>query len=166
MSRGRRSRLLAALAITVLFTVNTIRHMFEGVRPFDWLMLVVEVAVLVLIAWEIGRDIWHKRKMRGRYDELFEYLDKGQKLHWSCPQVTPDGSPRDIGLKWENSVKAWIKETAAFLRRYSPKASKMFLKEVNDSYFDIVNNADFWLTALFERLRNLREIMEKCDVYF
>jgi hypothetical protein len=167
MSRGRRSRLLAAFAITVLIMVNTIRHMFEGVRPFDWLMLVVEVAVLLLIAWEIGRDIWHKRKMRLRYNALFEHLNKGQQLHWSFPQLGPNACNRDERLEWENSAKNWIKETAAFLRRVSPKAATMFLREVNDSYFsDVVNNPDFWLTALFERLRNLREIMEKCDVYF
>jgi hypothetical protein len=167
MGRGKRVRLLVAFGITMFIMGNTIRHMFEGVKPFDWLMLTVEVAVLVLIAWEIGRDIWHRRKMRIRYDSLFQYLDKGQQLHWSFPQAGPDGCNRNERLAWENSAKQWIKDTAAFLRHISPKAATMFLREVNDSYFnDVVNNPDFWLTALFERLRNLREIMEKCDVYF
>jgi hypothetical protein len=146
---------------------NTIRHMFEGVRPFDWLMLVIEVAVLLLIAWEIGRDIWHKRKMRVRYDALFERFDKGQQLRFSFPQLGPNACNRDERLEWENSAKTWIKETAIFLRGFSPKAATMFLKEVNDSYFsDVVNNPDFWSTALFHRLENLREIMDKCEVYF
>jgi hypothetical protein len=158
---------LACFAVTVLIMCNTIRQMFEGVRPFDWLMLAVEVAVLLLVAWEIGRDIWHKRKMSARYNALFERLDEGQKLHWSFPQLGPNACNRAERLEWENSAKNWIRETAVFLRRYSPKAATMFLREVNDSYFsDVVNNPDFWLTALFERLRNLREIMEKCDIYF
>jgi hypothetical protein len=151
----------------MLIMCNTVRQMFEGVRPCDWLMLAVEIAVLLLIAWEIGRDIWHSRKMRYRYNALFECLDKGQQLHWSFPQLGPDSCNRAERLEWENSAKTWIKETAAFIRRYSPRAATMFLREVNDSHFsDVVNNLDFWHTALFERLRNLREIMEKCDIYF
>jgi hypothetical protein len=164
MSRGRRARLLVCVAITLLIMVNTIRHMFEGVRPFDWLMLVIEAAVLLLIAWEIGRDIRHKWKMRARHDELFVYLDKGNKLHWNAP-LSFDAPTAVVG-EWESAVKKWVQDTTGFLKRYSPQAAAMFLQEVDSTYFEVANNPEFWDTAVYERLRNLREIMEKCDVYF
>jgi hypothetical protein len=160
MSRERKSRLLVCFAVTVLIMGNTIRHMFEGIRPFDWLMLVIETAVLALIAWEIGRDIWHKRKMRRWHDTLSGLMSKGQKLRWRQPN---DDEPV---AAWENSAKAWIRETGDFLEQSSPKAAAWFLQEVDSSYYEISRNKHFWDTALFTRIQNLRDIMEKCDVYF
>ena len=46
---------------------NTIRHMFENVRPFDWLMLAIEVAVLFAILYEIIMEGVHRRADARRF---------------------------------------------------------------------------------------------------
>jgi len=51
-------------------------------------MLLIEAAVLLLIAWEIGRDIWRKRKVRSLLNTAFDFVQRGQKLQALSPQGT------------------------------------------------------------------------------
>jgi hypothetical protein len=126
-------------------------------------MWVMEFLVLALIAYEVGSDVLHRQKMHRWHDALFGFMAKGQKLHWNKPDDGPPyGEPS--AEAWENSVKAWIRETSEFLQRSSPKAAAWFLQD--STYYEVSQNVFFWDTALFERINHLRSIMERLDVYF
>jgi hypothetical protein len=56
MSYTRRVRLLIFLVLTLFAMGNTVAHMFTEVRPFDWLMFAIEVAIVILILYEIIAD--------------------------------------------------------------------------------------------------------------
>ena len=74
--------------------------MFKGVRPFDWLMLVVEILVLVLIAGEVIAAILRWRQKRYATAHIREFLDDGQKLQ----DVVPGRAASD------DEVNAWVGE--------------------------------------------------------
>lgn len=115
-------------------------------------MWVMEFMVLALIAYEVGSEYLHKRKMRRWHNALFDLMSKGQKLHWSKPDDAGPTHRDPAAIAWENRVKAWIQETGKFLERSSPKAAAWFLQEVDSSYYEVSHNLHFWDTALFERL--------------
>jgi hypothetical protein len=172
---GERPRLLAYLTITALVMCNTIGHMFEGVRPFDWLMLFVEIAVLLLIAWEIGRDLWRKWKIRRLLDSLFDFVQRGQKLQALSPQGTyaPEGphGPQ-FTPAWINLVKTWNQEAVDFMETCSPQARWSFLNDTSDGSahaqqaLAVPQEAQWLYRIMLTRLDNLQRIAENPDVYF
>jgi hypothetical protein len=85
MSQGRgRTWLLIYAAITMLALCHTIGRMFEGVKPFDWLMLVIETAVLLLILYEVIVGIIRHRKERRREKGLKQIVTSLSKFT-RCP---------------------------------------------------------------------------------
>jgi hypothetical protein len=170
----RRSHLLLYFAITLIIMCNTIKHMFEGVRPFDWLMLVVEVAVLLLIAWEIGREEHFRCKERKRQLLLKQsmakangFISQGQTLQHTAPHVL-EHNP-DVVKKWMSSVESWIMDTNEFLSGCSSQASAKFL---DDSHLPDVRFPELAVQAVIHartlnrRLSNLQIIIQSPDIYF
>jgi hypothetical protein len=149
--------------------------MVEGVRPFDWLMLVIEAAVLLLIAWEIGRDIWRKRKVRSLLNTAFDFVQRGQKLQALSPQGTygPEGphGPQ-FTPAWINLVKTWNQEVVNFMETCSPQARWSFLNDTSDGAahahqaLAVPPEAQWWYRTMLTRLDNLQKIAENPDVYF
>jgi hypothetical protein len=175
MSRGRKQRLLASFAVTVLFMCNTIRHMFEGVRPFDWLMLIVEVLVLGLIAFEIVREEWRHRAERKqqriigeRSESLRQLLSKGQELQRNAPasgESTTDIA-QDIA-QWSRLIDTWHQEVATLLASYSSRAAMAFNHGVpkGSTYMGIAVAANRRFGFLLSRLENLQGILENPQIY-
>jgi len=58
------------LAIYVAITLSMLGHTLlrittKPIRPFDWLMLAIEVSVLLLIAYVVGATVSHDCMRRG-----------------------------------------------------------------------------------------------------
>ncbi len=73
--------------------LDTIRRMFADMRPIDTAMLIIEVLVLLLIAYEVVIGIKVRRKERKRKNEiekrvklLRNAMSEGQKIQHSWPQ--------------------------------------------------------------------------------
>jgi len=180
MSQGRRS---AYLALTVLLMCNTIRHMFEGVKPFDWLMLGIETAVLLLILYEVIVGVvrhcaaTHRQKeLKQIVTSLSQLMDEGLRLHKSVPDTAKEETA--VLQLWMTNTKAWGDKTSAFLASRSQQASGAFLLVHDSSSADSIvftPSGEFFYVAspvrehyqrLLTQLNNLRHITEKPEVYF
>jgi hypothetical protein len=143
-----------------------VSKMFDGVKPFDWLMLVVEILVLLLIAYEVGTTVLHRLQTKRRLASLFALMHRGQELQTTVPG---SGTTDDQAVAWKSSVEAWANDTHKILATYSPQASARFLHNPVVSrgiYRGIAQNAQGYYESLMMRLENLRAIMEKPEVYF
>jgi hypothetical protein len=156
--------------------------MFEGTRPIDWLMLVIEALVLLLILYEvIVGDIRHRRERQSRLaiskrvSELSWLMDKGQRIQTCVPD--PQITNWQLVKPWIDSVQAWKEETNTFLAARSPRASSAFMLITDAGNMDSVvhfSGRQFALTGevrefyqrLVIQLANLRRIMEQPDAYF
>jgi hypothetical protein len=99
--------------------------MFDGVKSFDWLMLVVEILVLLLIAYEVGTTVLHRLQTKRRLASLFALMHRGQELQATVPG---SGTADDQAIvAWKSSVEAWADDTNKILATYSPQASARFL---------------------------------------
>src|ERR1039458_3404991 len=183
MSRGRRSRLLAYFAITMIALCNTIRHMFQGVKPFDWLMLGIETAVLGLILYEVVADEIRRRAGTRRQAFIHERAlglsalwDKGQRIRSIVPNAVFN-TEREKGTQWIAEGESWVKETESFLDRSSSRALESFMC-VTDAFKVSVwindSRAGFFVRGevqpVYQRmvvqLENLHRIIERPEAYF
>jgi len=141
--------------------------MLEDIRPFDWLMLVVEILVLLLIGYEVGTTVWNKRVVRRRMAAAVLLMRRGEEIESAVPR-SGNIDVATIPL-WKESVNAWITETNNFLAGCSPQASAALLHNVGGGsirYGAIAGDAHDYFVFLLARMNNLRAIMEKSDVYF
>ena len=53
--------------------------MSTSLRPIDIWMLVIEVAVFLLIAYEVGSGVWAKMKSHRRLKAIFARMAEGQQ---------------------------------------------------------------------------------------
>jgi hypothetical protein len=179
----RRLRRNTYAAITLLFMAITIKHMItEGIRPFDWVMLVIEALVLLLILYEvIVGEIRHRRETaRGaflteRVAELSKLHSKGHRIQTTV--LDPMINNPQILQPWIDSAEAWGKETDAILRKYSQRASRTFLLVTDAGQIDTVVTAHgrhFMVSGaiggvyqrLVLQLENLNRIIENPALYF
>jgi hypothetical protein len=172
MSRGRRLRFVVFF-INAMSMTYTICCLFEDVRPFDWLMLVVEVAVLLAIlifeVRAICRERHHDREQRDRrilvaqrVAALRDAMSKGQKLRLCTP-----GSGDPHVEEWAQAVTNWGEETRVLLESFSAHAGAVFVTQMSSSpHITGSEGALFEYISLISRLDNLRGIIEKPDVYF
>jgi hypothetical protein len=186
MRRERKRRLLACLLVTLFIMIQTIRHMFEGVRPFDWLMLFIEIAVVGLILYEIIADALRRRAEARRERFIHEQiialtqrLTKGKRLHGGVPNTTtcnPQTAERMDNV-WIEQVGMWITDTEKFLSSRSPRASAEFMALIDSGpvnlyvgntphgYFLRKESAE-WYGNLTIHLENLQRIMSTPEAYF
>jgi len=144
--------------------------MFDEVRPFDWVMLAVEILVLLLIAYEVGIGLWRNRKTRNYLSALHGQMRKGLDLQTTAPSVGMGET--DAVRAWLRAVPGWVEETNTLLSGYSAQASASFLHKPHgeqagreNDYRGIYHYGRLQYAELVERLNNLRTIMEKPDVY-
>lgn len=189
MAREKRSaRLLIYATITLLAMWNTIRHMFEGVRPFDWLMLVVELAVLLLILYEVIVGILRHREAEKRRKQLANvsrilsgFMIEGQNIRGKTPDPHPSASGSgDAVTIWINLVTAWHTKVAQYLSSVSGRAESAFSliasveqtgawllhQSTPGTGFYVTGHAGTYYRNLLAYLQNLQGIIEKLDVYF
>lgn len=117
---GRERRLIVCLGVNTIFLWITIRRMFSDVRPFDWLMLVIELLVLLLIAYEVIPGFWHKRRVKRRLKALSTLVSEGQLLEDSAPSQSDD---QTVVVKWTNDVTTWDRKTNETLVCFSKQAA-------------------------------------------
>ncbi len=166
MSRRTRLRLAVCFGINMVAMWITITRMLSSVTPFDWLMLIVELLVLLLIAYEVATNVLHKRRVNHRLKAIFAIMHKGQALQAAVPGGNADNNAITA---WNDAVLAWINDANNLLSTYSPQASASFLHEPGGNtikYSPVAMTAHNHYVFLLMRLNNLRSIMEKPDVYF
>jgi hypothetical protein len=123
MSRSRGFRLTACLILTVIIMCNTIKHMFAEVRPFDWLMLVVELLVLLLIAAEVIPGWLHWRHKRYATTCIMAFLTDGQRLQDTIPRSS---ATDEQAIAWIEELTNWILRVQAFLEKNAKQAVAIF----------------------------------------
>jgi len=162
MSERRR---LLYLSTLVLVMLDTLRHAFShGSRFLDISMWIMEFLVVILIAYEVGTTVWHKRKMRRRLARLFALLASGQNLQKAAPFRHDDAYTKN----WIVDVGKWIREATESLDGYSHQAATAFsqVKKSHPHQPGINSVAGETYGDLLQYLENLRGIMEKPDVYY
>jgi hypothetical protein len=163
---------------------NTVAHMFTEVRPFDWLMFAIEVAIVILILYEIIADARrrrvdtkHKLFVDTQALALSKLLRRGELLQETVPNTFILTDTR-IEPQWIAQVQAWIGETDVFVTSKSAKASADFML-VSSAEAEKVS---IWITSsaqgffvrgeavnhyrkLVIHLDNLRRIISRLEAY-
>jgi hypothetical protein len=144
------------------------RRMFADTKPLDVVMFFMELAVLLLIAYEVIDHVLAKRAERRRKALVNERVGilrnamlKGQELQHSVPQQSGSRA------QWEKDVDDWTENTRATLKAYSAHAETAFMHEhpVSPNQYGSVASL-FHFARLLQRLGHLQGIIEKPDVYF
>jgi hypothetical protein len=156
--------------------------MFADTRPFDWVMLVVEVAVLLLILYEVVRGELrdrneHKRRSRLTQivTELSSLLDKGLRMQGCVPD--PQIMNQQTCEPWLVSVREWTEQTNKVLSKHSPRAAAAFMlvtdAEAMDScvhaggrMFFVIGHVREVYQRFVVQMANLRRIVEQPEAYF
>jgi hypothetical protein len=94
--------------------------------------------------------------------QLREAIEQGQKLQKTVPVI---GSP-DVD-RWYQGTKQWTETTQILLRSYSSQAEASFMDLADAPLVsDYQRKGDpVAYVELLGRLRNLRQIMERPEVY-
>ena len=172
MSRVRRRALHLAASVfaggDALYRVW--RMLTEGARFIDWAILVVDFLVLAVILWLDAPERFHKRKVRKRLAMVQRIMLDGHNLRASAPTTVPDVT-HNAATQWVQSVQAWIDGSYQSLADTSMQAALAFIHRdvAPDVIFGGISeraNARHQFGELLHRLDNLRNIMEKADVYF
>ena len=180
----KRYRLLVYFAFTMFMMYNTFLHICDGIRPFDWVMLIVEVLVLVLIGYEVlvgkrERRIKHKRELLLAQQKaaLSGFMAKGDQLRQNTPNMQMQ---KEYPHDWIGAVDSWSRQTADYLAQYSLNAgsaftlikqSNLFIERVelpnsDGRVFRVESHIRESYQRLVMQLSNLAEIVEKVDLYF
>jgi len=174
MSRGR----IVAYVVMIAIIAN---HLFaDSYGVWDRLL---EIGVFSLIAYEVWVGFYRHRKETRRQNKLNkilaslgQFMDTGQDLQKSVsdPRYTEFG----VLNLWMMSVNAWSLKANEFLSSHSPRAAAAFLLVRDSSSADSVvfldSGRSFHLGGtvrehyqkLLSQLDNLRQIMEKPEIYF
>lgn len=155
----------------------------ETVRTIDWVMLVVELLVLLVIVWEFGITEWRhhgekKRKanLRSIADRLVGYMDAGLKLQGTVPDHQE--STFIIEDAWMIAVADWSFDTGKYLGALSQRAWSAFtliansnagdstISSLSGHYFTITGPLRECYQRLLVQLQNLKDIIERADTYF
>src|SRR5216684_2216069 len=170
MSQRRTNRLLAGLTVTLLNMCNTIKHMFEGVRPFDWLMLGIEVIVVILIGFEIfrGERSRHEEEKRlERVNERMTVIRSLMAVGQEIRRTAPEPMAHNAVNPWVEALEKWNQEVYVILESFSRQAAVSFNAGIpkGANYPGLAPVAQQYFGVLLLRLENLQNIMEKPDVY-
>jgi hypothetical protein len=158
------------------------RSMFADTKPIDWVMLIVEVAVLLLILYEVVMGELRNRnehKRRSRLiqivTELSNLLDKGLRMQGCVPD--PQIMNQQTCEPWLVSVREWTEQTNKALAKHSPRAAAAFMLVTDAEAMDSSVHAGgriFFVTGhvreVYQRfvvqMANLRRIVEQPEAYF
>lgn len=161
---GRRIAVRGVIVIAII--CDTIRRMVEGARPVDWVMIVIEALVLILICAEYAERKWLERRRHNRLSQLHGLLTEGQEIQG---RAIPAGTTDEAAISsWNDSVGSWIIKTNNYLTGLTPRASAAFLHNrggAGINYSGVTGKARDHFVMLLARLNNLQSIMEKPEVY-
>ena len=164
MRRARRG--LPWLAMIML--CDLIRRFFGDFRPADLVSSALELAFIVVVLWLELPERFHKKKVSKSLRAVQLSMVLGQKLQNSVPSSSQDPSQTHA---WAKSVQDWIQDTQREMAKHSTQAGISFAHFAGGasstiSYSGMSTHTQRWYKELLWRLDNLRNIMEKADVYF
>jgi hypothetical protein len=152
----------------------TLHYMiFEEIRPFDWIMLAVEILVLGAILIFEGPKWLHEIAARRKASKLAPFLASGEKL-----RHTISLNPNQDQNEWRENALKWDRETQEFLKKQSSRALSAFrhVSHVGGADRSVLTpDGQFYpvhgllgdaFQLLQARLSNLHKIMENPEVYF
>ncbi len=144
--------------------MSTFLHVFTNSRPVDLMIVVGELLVLAIIAYELISRTIYRRSLARRLNELFYAIADGQELQAEA-RVTADESSFDPE-EWSHKVSEWIKVTRKTLERCSAQAVISFMHDpdLTLKQGSIAPRSEY--QSLVLRLNNLRSIMEHPEAYF
>ena len=151
----------------VLVMCYTIRRMIEGTRPIDWLMLVIELLVLLLIAAETIVQLWNWVNKKRIVKKLQALFARGDELEHKAPAANIPESDCD---KWIEGIVRWIGDTENYLKEScSAPAAISFTLDTTDfsgvHYRYVASYAHSAYLTLKMRLANLNSIIRSLDSY-
>jgi len=173
---------LIRLVVFIVTIMDAIRRLFYGTRPIDAVMIVIELLVLIVIAWEALSTYTHRKKMLRMVSMVSPYAERGLELQHSAPSrfvaEHDQHAYLTLAAQWKKRFHAWDKETKEFLSSVSQKAASLYLQFLSSEdtpHFAV--DADGNTVRLFHdisgtyqvlqsRLSNLRRIMENPSAYF
>ena len=155
------------MLVALPIMLDTLRRLlFSDSRPIDWAMLVIELLVLFLIAYEVGHGVLRTRKLGRRVKAVLELVSEGVQLQ----QAVPKGSVTAESVNpWQESVLSWTQRTTQRLARYSAQASYSFAHITSRpaaDYAGVAGEVQNVYGCLVWRMDILRRMMEKPDAYF
>jgi hypothetical protein len=156
--------------------------MFQGVKPFDWLMLGIEGLVLLVIVYEViadarrrRADAKHRAFIDGKVSSLLQLADNGRRLQSCVPDCTITSDHRRIH-QWMADVETWTEQTNSTLSG-SLKATEHFMKladtdkvstwvDVSGRGFYVIDEPATPYRGLIVRLEALSRIVSTPEAYF
>jgi hypothetical protein len=143
------------------------RWLTDGVKPFDWLMLTIEMLVLGVIAAEALSSMRRAGKVRKWRAALSDQLVEGQSIKGQVPNRQAEHDEVD---RWCAQAAHWQTATVDLLATTSDASARAtFLASRVGPSLVLVGNvhsgAGAWFRTLDENLDNLRSILERHDVY-
>jgi hypothetical protein len=125
-------------------------------------MLVVELLVLLLIAYEV---IWEPWKSRRLANTALNLADSGEAIRQRTPALSADAGAVDA---WMKSLDSWVRESCGALEGSSAHAASAFRSppgRKDASYLGIHEIANDSYGALLQRIEILRKIAERASLY-
>jgi hypothetical protein len=149
--------------VLILILLDTIQRLFGDTRPIDWLMLIVEVLVLILIAYEVAKPMIRRFRVRRRIAVVLGCVSEGMQLKQEASRLTVPDLDR-----WKDSIQTWSNTAFEKVNRMSPQAGDRFANVTSlraSSYLGIIPEAQDIYALLIYRLEVLRAIAGEPDVY-
>jgi hypothetical protein len=122
---------------------------------------------LLIIAGEAFAHAKHKLRIKRRTKRLFVVRASGEELHRKGPNLMSGQEQTEL-REWMAEVSHWVTQTEDLLGKYSSQALASFRhdeKGLGLKHRIIAENSQGVYAHLTERLNNLRDIIEKADVY-
>ena len=147
------------------FANGMLRRVFDEARPIDWLIVVIDFIVLFWIATANIIKVPRRWKSRSAIKRITAFLADGEGLQSSRPTTH---SSDDDANAWIEAVKKWTNEVQLFLAKTAVRALIVFEQHRTGPRIetDVHLLAEDYFFELDARLRTLRSILEKMDVYF
>ncbi len=161
---------------------RTIAHLIEGTRPLDWIMLIVEILVLFIIAYDFIAERfrrWTDKKRRSFLDalvlQLSPLLDEGNRIRLTIPD--PLATTPFFISRWIDIASSWTEKTKTVIASYSSSASAAFMLISDSQWVDDAvsyHGHNFFLSgptleaykAITLHLENLQRMMDRPEMYF
>src|SRR5439155_11125229 len=107
------------ILVLLLIMSHILKILFCGFRAPDVWLLVIEVLVLGLIAWERFSSCSHSRKKQ----ELLGLISKGEDLREALPQADESPTAQE---QWAQRARQWLQDCERLVRKFPPYAQREF----------------------------------------
>ena len=115
------------LLVLVLIMLDTLRRIFADTRPIDTAMLIIELLVLALIAYEVADKLAHRWKLQRRKKMLLGLLTEARELQRTAYTLREERDSSSA-VAWWKQVQLWEATTNGRLSGYSQQAATYFMQ--------------------------------------